>query len=188
MYHPILLLLGFWYIFPAYVANGFAVFSSILKSSHQIDGGRLYRDGRPILGGGKSWERFFIGFLSGALFGVVQYVFAPVLLVFIEIYLPLPVELISVVLLSIPFVFVVALGAMVGDLIGSFIKRRLNINRGRPAPGIDQLDFLIVAILFGVLVLPLPIIHIIFLIVITPIFHLLANFIGYLLRLKEVPW
>lgn len=188
MYHPIFLLLGFWYIFPSYVANGFAVFSRFVRSNHPIDKGRLLRDGQPIFGPGKSWEGFFIGFISGVLFGIAQLLTAPFLLQIIEQYLVLPPELYPIVLLSFPLVIFIALGALIGDLIGSFFKRRLKISRGKPAPFIDQLDFLVVSLLIGAIVYPLPLIHILFLLVVTPLIHLLANVIGYLLGLKQVPW
>ena len=188
MSHPILLLLGFWYILPAYVANGFAVFAKFFVSPHPIDGGRVLKDERFILGPGKSWEGFFIGFISGVCVGFLQVFTAPFLEALIVQYLILPLELVPIVLLSIPLVIMVALGALIGDLIGSFIKRRMNISRGRPAPLLDQLDFLIMAILFGWLIIPLPLIFVVFLLIVTPIIHLLANVIGYLLRLKKVPW
>ncbi len=188
MLHPIFLLLGFWYIFPAYIANGFAVFGRLIKSKHSIDGGRLFIDERRILGPGKTWEGFFCGLTSGFLFGILQVLAAPFLLALIEQYLVLPPELYPIVLLSVPLVFLVALGALVGDLIGSFIKRRLNIARGRPAPVIDQLDFLVAAMIFGILITPLPFIIALFLLIVTPLIHLLANVVGYLLRVKDVPW
>ena len=188
MFHPIFLLLGFWYVLPAYVANGFAVFASLIKSKHPIDGGRQWRDEQPILGLGKTWEGFLIGFLSGFLIGCLLVITAPILFNIINLYLYLPLELYPILLLSFPLVAMIALGALIGDLIGSFIKRRLKIPRGRPAPILDQLDFLIAAILFGMLLAPLPLVIILFLLIITPIIHLLANVIGYLLGLKKEPW
>jgi CDP-2,3-bis-(O-geranylgeranyl)-sn-glycerol synthase len=188
MYTPILYLLSFWYILPAYVANGFAVFSKAVKNRHPIDGGRLFRDGNPVLGRGKSWEGFMIGVISGVCIGFLQYLTAPVLLDLIVQHITLPTELYPIVYVSILQVFLIALGALIGDLIGSFIKRRLDISRGRSAPILDQLDFLIAAILLGMLVNPLPLVFVLFLLVVTPIIHLTANVIGYLLKLKQEPW
>jgi CDP-2,3-bis-(O-geranylgeranyl)-sn-glycerol synthase len=188
MYQPIFFLLSFWYVLPAYVANGFAVFAKLCKARHPIDGDRVLRDGRPLFGAGKTWEGFLIGFLSGTIIGLLQLFTSPFLHSIIIQYLILPPELGPIVYISILQVPLIALGALVGDLLGSFIKRRLNISPGRPAPFLDQLDFLGVAILFGIFVNPLPILFIIFLFIVTPIIHFLANVIGYLLRLKEVPW
>lgn len=188
MFHPILLLLGLWYILPAYVANGFAVFSKLFRTRHPIDRGRVLRDGHPLFGAGKTWEGFAIGFVAGASVGVLQYATAPMLLVLIEQYLFLPDQLRPVALLCVPQVLLVALGALLGDVLGAFIKRRLNIPRGRPAPVVDQLAFLSVAILLGMVANPLPLVLVGFLLLVTPAIHLLANAIAYLLGLKDVPW
>jgi CDP-2,3-bis-(O-geranylgeranyl)-sn-glycerol synthase len=188
MFHPILLLLGFWYILPAYVANGFAVFSKLFRTRHPIDRGHVLRDDHPLFGAGKTWEGFAIGFVAGAFVGILQYATAPVLLVLIEQYLFLPDELRPVVLMTIPQVLLVAFGALLGDILGAFIKRRLNIPRGRPAPVLDQLAFLSIAMVLGMMANPLPLILVGFLLLVTPAIHLLANAIAYLLRLKDVPW
>ncbi len=188
MSHPILLLLGFWYVLPAYIANGFAVFAKFAKSRHPIDGDRFLRDSQPLFGPGKTWEGFLIGFISGVLIGLLQVVAAPYLLALIVQYLYLPPELVPIVLVTVPLVMLVALGALLGDLIGSFIKRRMKITRGRPAPILDQLDFLLMAMLLGALVIPIPLVIAIFLLIVTPLIHLLANIIGYFLGLKKEPW
>jgi len=188
MFQPILLLLGFWYVLPAYVANGFAVFAKVCRTRHPIDGNRILRDGHPLFGEGKTWEGLLIGFISGTIIGLIQLWASPLLCTIINQYLILPPELIPIVFISIPQILLVASGALIGDLLGSFIKRRLNISRGRPAPFLDQLDFIGTAIIFGILVNPLPLLYIVFLLLITPIIHFLANIIGYLLGLKEVPW
>lgn len=87
-------------------------------------------------------------------------------------------------------------GGAFGDLFGSFLKRRLNIESGAPFWVIDQLDFALGAILFVAIpgfIAPalfwLPDINIIlFLIILTPAVSVIANTIAYLIGLKEVPW
>ncbi len=76
---------------------------------------------------------------------------------------------------------VMGLGAMLGDAVKSFFKRRLNIAPGQPWFPLDQLDW----VLGGVL-LSWPFVNIEFLVVITAIalgllFHLLFKVIGYAL-------
>jgi CDP-2,3-bis-(O-geranylgeranyl)-sn-glycerol synthase len=78
------------------------------------------------------------------------------------------------------------LGALLGDAIGSFIKRRIGIERGRPAPLLDQLDFVIGALLLSSLVYFESFSMIIVILIITPILHLLSNIFGYLVGFKEV--
>jgi CDP-2,3-bis-(O-geranylgeranyl)-sn-glycerol synthase len=79
----------------------------------------------------------------------------------------------------------------VGDLAGSFIKRRLNIPRGGAAPVLDQLGFVVLALIFATpLVLQMQIGWEVALtiLIITPPIHLATNFAGYKLGLKSRPY
>ncbi|MBR1611857.1 MAG: CDP-archaeol synthase, partial [Methanobrevibacter sp.] len=67
-----------------------------------------------------------------------------------------------------------------------FLKRRLGIGRGKPAPILDQLDFLIVALILVAFVVELNWLFVIIAIALTLIIHLIANSCAYLLGLKEV--
>ncbi|MDP3065593.1 MAG: CDP-archaeol synthase, partial [Methanobacteriaceae archaeon] len=66
------------------------------------------------------------------------------------------------------------------------IKRRLKVERGRPAPLLDQLDFVIGALVFASLLITIPFNLIILIIIITIFLHLGANMIAYLLGMKDV--
>ena len=149
---------------PAYVANAAATLSKFFQSTHPIDAGKNFTDGRRILGDGKTWEGLMIGTLTGFVLGYpVLYFFGLG-------------TMIDALLLS--------FGALFGDLVGSFVKRRVGLKRGEEAPLLDQLDFV-----FGAFLLDPPIpswaITIIFL---TPILHRLANITAYLLGVKDEPW
>ena len=82
--------------------------------------------------------------------------------------------------------FLLGFGALLGDAIGSFLKRRLGIGRGKPAPLLDQLDFLIVAIILVSLVVEVNLLFVGIAIILTLIIHLIANGGAYLLGLKDV--
>ena len=82
--------------------------------------------------------------------------------------------------------FLLGFGAMLGDALGSFIKRRLGIGRGKPAPILDQLDFIIVAIILVAPFVEVNLIFIVIAIALTLIIHLISNSIAYLLGLKDV--
>ena len=87
-------------------------------------------------------------------------------------------------------------GAAIGDLIGSFIKRRFNYKSGAPFWIVDQLDFalgsifflLIPALFFPSLFLIPDLNIIIFILLLTPSVSLFANTVAYMLALKDVPW
>lgn len=80
-------------------------------------------------------------------------------------------------------------GALLGDLLKSFVKRRLKIKDGGVLPFFDQLDFILGATFFLVLggfeisweAFWLTIIF-------TPILHLGVNILAYKLGLKKVWW
>ncbi len=82
--------------------------------------------------------------------------------------------------------FLLAFGALVGDALGSFIKIRIGIGRGKAAPLLDQLDFLVVALLFVSLVVKIDLGFVIIAMVLTVIIHLIANTGAYLLGIKDV--
>jgi CDP-2,3-bis-(O-geranylgeranyl)-sn-glycerol synthase len=79
-------------------------------------------------------------------------------------------------------------GAMTGDSVGSFIKRRFDLKRGQKAPLLDQLDFLFGALLMASLFVTIKLEWIILLTVITPLIHLVASIIAYRLKVKKEPW
>jgi CDP-2,3-bis-(O-geranylgeranyl)-sn-glycerol synthase len=156
------------FFLPAYVANTAAGF---FGGGAPLDFGRDLWDGRRVFGDGKTIN----GTLAGILFGVIYKIFENIFF--------------SAGLLSnLDIAFLLSFGAISGDLAGSFIKRRISIERGESAPFLDQLDFAIGALLLASLVTFIPTETIIILLLITPIGHLGVNIIGFILHKKEVPW
>ncbi|BEP18105.1 CDP-2,3-bis-(O-geranylgeranyl)-sn-glycerol synthase [Pyrofollis japonicus] len=155
-------------LIPALAANGSPV---LLKSKGTpIDANMRFYDRRPLLGPGKTWEGLLIGLIYGS---IVAFLF-------------------SAVTCNILILFggiLSSLGALLGDILGAFIKRRLGLERGAPAPVLDQLDFYSGALLMlyarGLIVNPLIIVS---LAPIVLILHRLTNIAAHKLRLKPVPW
>ena len=81
-----------------------------------------------------------------------------------------------------------SLGALLGDLAGAFLKRRLKIRPGGSVPGHDQLDFVIGAILLVSTVSNLTPGTVLILILVTPPIHFLTNLGAYVLGLKSTYW
>jgi len=77
---------------------------------------------------------------------------------------------------------------MIGDLIGSFTKRRIGIKSGDPAPLLDQLTFIFGAIILSSFFVNYNFMEIISIIIITPPTHFLTNYLAYRLKIKKVPW
>jgi len=161
-----------YFILPAYCANAAPV---IFGGGRPIDAGRTFIDGRPILGSLKTVRGFFAGLIVGTLVGFVLQIVSPLQSVLFRYDVSLG--------------FVLSLGALVGDLFDSFIKRRLGFPPGSLFPIADQLDFIVGALLFSLMFPPLPPLRIILIVlIITPPIHLVTNFLAYLLGVKSAPW
>ena len=68
----------------------------------------------------------------------------------------------------------------------SFIKRRLNFERVKPVPLLDQLDFVVFALLFVSLVINLSWEMIVIILFVSVFLHLGANIFAYLINIKDV--
>lgn len=156
-----------------------------------MDGGRVWKDGRRILGPGKTWRGFFGGIAVAAavgmfisLAGLYDVNFAEEALVYGLLKSPAMLEPLTV---GFFLGFLQGLGALVGDAIGSFIKRRKGIERGGPLWGLDQLGFVILAMVFAYPFYAWPLEYAL-IIPVTFFVHLGTNATGYVLGLKDVPW
>jgi len=150
------------FIFPAYCANAAPV---IFGGGLPMDFGKVFWDGKPLFGKNKTFRGFLAGLAVGTFVGFVQN---------------------ALFEYSVLLGFMVSLGALVGDLSESFIKRRLDIPPGSPLPIADQLDFVAGALLFSLPVSPPDsLITVLVIIVITPPIHILTNFLASRLGVKR---
>lgn len=172
------LIQGFWVIIPAYVANATA---PLAEGDRRMDFGKgLW--GNDLLGAGKTWKGFIAAIVTGTLAGAVEVWARPFLN-------PIALEEgFSLAPLTLSVVLLISLGAMLGDLVASFLKRRAGLKRGAHAPLLDQLDFLAGGFAAASLFVPISIESIVLWLVITPAIHFLSNIIGHELGAKEVPW
>lgn len=81
--------------------------------------------------------------------------------------------------------FMIALGAVLGDLAGAFVKRRVKIDPGRPLPVLDQLDFVLGGLALGLLFIPLSFLSILIVVLVTPPIHVGTNYGAYRLGIKK---
>jgi CDP-2,3-bis-(O-geranylgeranyl)-sn-glycerol synthase len=188
-----LIVTSIWLMIPAYIANPMAV---VFGGGTPIDCGKNFYDGRRILGDGKTIRGLIAGTACGLVAGLIQIILAPVLAASglfgsLDIFQS---SLNAYTFSTIHVVFLMALGALLGDSAESFIKRRINLKRGAMFPVADQLDFVVGAwILTYILASAWFIIYfdmriIVTVLIITPLLHITTNIIGYLLKLKKEPW
>lgn len=209
-----LLIFSLLLIVPAYISNASMV---ITGGGRPIDGGRTFRDGRRILGDHKTIKglkgplyigipiSFIIFLLFILLWGPIkevilqalgegQYILYGDLLVFQYYFIGGQFPLNFLVLLF--RIILASYGAVIGDLVGSFLKRRFDIKSGAPFWIVDQLDFALIALLFVAIpsfispaVFLVPDIFIVtFLLILTPAVSIIANTVAYFVGLKSVPY
>jgi CDP-2,3-bis-(O-geranylgeranyl)-sn-glycerol synthase len=186
--------LAIWLGLPSWIANSSPV---IFGGGPPIDGGRLFRDGRRILGDGKTIRGFIAGLICGTITGLLQALAAPSVREMMTQYIEVTPEMDVILNLNSTFTGIAvavivailfSVGTLIGDLSGSFIKRRVDVKSGGPSPFLDQLGFIIMALIFAApLLQPSPVYPII-LIIITLGVHWISNALGYLLGFKKNPW
>ncbi|MBU5557497.1 MAG: CDP-2,3-bis-(O-geranylgeranyl)-sn-glycerol synthase [Candidatus Aenigmatarchaeota archaeon] len=168
-----------WLLIPAYAANGWP---PLARGKIPIDGGRMFYDGKRIFGDSKTVEGFTVGVAAGTFYGVIESYLYPSFNIYAGMWGA------SLPFMS-PFVgFMIALGAMVGDLTGAFIKRRLGMLPGANAPVLDQLNFIVGAIIFSFAFTQISLFMAIIMLVLTPLIHRTVCIIGYALHFKKTPW
>ena len=176
----ITLLTTLYFILPAYFANGGAL---VFGGGTPIDFEKSDSNGVRWVGDGVTWRGMVVGTIIGIITGAVQGYIAPMILPYIGSTLaPVVTSTSNGALIG----FLLGFGALLGDAIGSFLKRRLGIGRGEPAPILDQLDFIIVALILVSPVIELNWIFIVLALLLTLFIHLLTNTCAYLLGLKDV--
>ncbi|MEA1994441.1 MAG: CDP-2,3-bis-(O-geranylgeranyl)-sn-glycerol synthase [Euryarchaeota archaeon] len=157
-----------WIVLPAYIAN---MTACTFGGGRPVDLNKHFVDGKRLIGDGVTVRGTVAGVFFGTLTCAVQSLFFQYSFLF-----------------SIEVGVLLSFGALLGDFLESFFKRRIRIQRGSPLPLLDQLDFI-----FGALILSFPLLDItpqkiLIILLITPTLHFSTNYIGYKLRLKEVPW
>jgi CDP-2,3-bis-(O-geranylgeranyl)-sn-glycerol synthase len=166
-----------WFILPAYVANSVAIDVSAVpflkKYTAPVDFGRTFREKR-ILGDGKTWRGLVSAVIAGTITGWLQGHYSPAFAAGIT--------------QSATLGFLLGLGAMVGDMAASFLKRQSGMERGAMAPILDQLDYIIMAFIFASPVVGFDFRFLLLACAITVPIHVIANFVAYAIKLKKVPW
>ena len=156
----VLIIGAIYYYLPAYFANGMPI---LFGGGLPLDFGKNWKDGRRIFGDGKTFRGAIFGILVGTLaIGTIQG--------------------------NLELACFMSIGAILGDLIKSFHKRRLGYQSGEKFFPWDQIDFLIGATIFAALIEAPHIGFVIAIFVITPIIHLATNYGSFKLKLKKVPY
>jgi len=187
-----------WLVLPAYIANASAL---LVGGGTPIDFGKKCKDGRRVLGDGKTWRGLFAGSFIGMTAGFGFSIVAIYAAKYDETSW-LGISDFTGFPFMIPIIFSICFGALGGDIIESFFKRRVGIDRGKDWILFDQLDFILGVLFFVFFISSLlhftevlkynwftdtfSIWHIIVLVVLTPFFHIFSNFVHNKSKLKRL--
>lgn len=170
------LLNAFLFFLPAGIANASPVFATriplLKRFSTPLDFGRSWR-GQRIFGNNKTWR----GLLFGTLMGGVTSLLVSYFLI------PNSADAWYTFLIG----AALGAGALTGDAVESFLKRRRGIAAGSSWFPFDQIDYIIGGLVF---VYPLTLIPVILMAGILILYfglHLLVSYIGYLTGFKSSP-
>lgn len=170
------LLKSFYFMLPAYFANMAPVIVKnwFNKLAIPID------LGKNIFGNNKTFRGFIFGILFAIIIAYLQFLS----------YRFNFFRNLSFIDYSNWFIigFLFGFGALFGDLVKSFIKRRLNIKPGERFVPWDQLDFVIGSLIFANIVVDITLKMILSTTIISFIGHILVNHTAYYLKMRKEKW
>lgn len=157
------------FVLPAYIANSIPV---LLGGGKPIDLNLKFFDGKPIFGESKT--------IRGAAMAIIFAVILSILIEFLGPFGDLTAQM------GWRVGMLLGIGAVSGDLFGSFIKRRMGMGSGKSFPVLDQDGFVFFALLFAAPLASIPLWYWAAILMATPFVHLSFNFLAYKLKWKDV--
>ena len=161
----------FYLMIPAYLANMTPpVLAKHIPWNAPMDFGTSL-GGIRIFGDHKTWAGFVSGIVVAVLTG----------LILSKIYWPFDFS-------ALQWSALVGAGALVGDAVKSFFKRRVGIKSGHPWIPFDQIDYTVGAFAFGSFVFFPGWVSAFLVVFISAFGHIAVNHIGYYLGIRDVKW
>ena len=178
---PNLILQCLYFMLPAYFANMAPVMTKKIFNNLKIpiDFNKKINN-KPIFGQNKT----FRGLIFGVIFAII---IAFIQSVFYNNNILLDISLVDYsnwLLIG----FLLGLGAIFGDLIESFVKRRLNYEPGKSFVPFDQLDFVIGALIFIYPIVSLSLNKILIILILSFVLHVLVNHISFYTSVRKEKW
>ena len=165
---------------PAYFANMAPVIvKKIPFLNFPIDLNKKINN-KPLLGKNKTFRGLIFGILFGIITAFIQHIFYQngifIGLGFVDYSNWLPIG------------FLLGFGAIFGDLVKSFFKRRLNYEPGKPFIPFDQTDFVFGAIIFVYPLVSLTFDKVIIIFILSFVSHIIVNHIAFYTGARDEKW
>ncbi|MFH1522615.1 MAG: CDP-archaeol synthase [Patescibacteria group bacterium] len=166
-----------WFLLPAGLANMAPVLAKKVKFLDcPVDFGFKLSE-QDFFGKNKTYRGFFFGILTSIIIIYIQKLVYPQM----ASYSIINYSEINIFL----FGFILGFGALFGDLVKSFIKRRLRMDSGKPWIFFDQVDWVVGALIFMSIYIKFSWGFIILSILVGFILHIITKYIGYLLKIRK---
>jgi CDP-2,3-bis-(O-geranylgeranyl)-sn-glycerol synthase len=182
-------LMCIWYLLPAALGNHVAscgnrlwlplsVKEALARLARPVDSGALWR-GKEIFGKHKTWRGIVMGVITGMITAGIQSALF-LNFAFFRVNTLVDYSRVNFAL----FGALLGAGALTGDLVKSFIKRRAGVASGKPWFPWDQLDWITGSMLFGCVLYVPPVSVVAVTVVLYTIVHLCSDRIVFLMGIK----
>lgn len=170
-----------WFLLPGLLANSAPVFvKNVNFLNYPVDFNKKI-GGKRIFGSHKTLRGFFFGIITAIVIVYIQ----------IQVYgIPFFYNISLLDYSSNNFFilgFLFGFGALFGDAIKSFFKRRVGISPGKTWFPFDQIDSVLGIILLVSIIYVPSVTYILAMIMIELILHLVFVYLGFLLKIREQP-
>jgi CDP-2,3-bis-(O-geranylgeranyl)-sn-glycerol synthase len=170
----------FYLMLPAYFANMAPVISKKINFLNVPIDLNIKLNNKPILGKNKTFRGLFFGILFSIAITYLQF-----LLYSKGIFLWIAIaDYSNWILIG----FFMGFGAIFGDAIESFFKRRLDYEPGKPFIPFDQTDFVIGALIFTYPFIHIGIDKVIIILVLSFALHISVNHFAYYTKIRKEKW
>jgi hypothetical protein len=175
-----------WFFLPAAIANVVPILVApmpVLRNYNApIDHGLTFR-GKRVLGSHKTWR----GLITGVIFSTITLWLQQLAVEHSAWFHTATADVNYTQLPTLILGPLFGLGALGGDAIESFFKRQRGVAPGKGWFPFDQIDYIVGGALVSIPFARLTLLQYVWLIVIWLGVHVVASYIGYLLKLKEQP-
>ena len=171
----------FYFMLPAYFANMAPVIVKNIFNNLEfpIDFNKKIKN-KPIFGKNKTFRGLIFGVLFAVIIAYLQFLFYNNNL-FVNISIVNYSDWLLIGLLM-------GFGTIFGDLVESFVKRRMNYESGKSFIPWDQMDFVIGALIFVYPIVKLSLDKIIIILLLSFILHIIANHIAFYTGVRRERW
>lgn len=164
------------------VPVAFANMAPVLVRKHFPSLAKPLDFGTGILGPHKTFRGLLFGIIGGILGVLLQYILF--MNYAVQTFSLVNYEKINLFL----FGFLIGVGVIVGDAVGSFIKRRLKMKPGASFVPLDQIVAPLGAMLFILPLYRVSLKILLLALIVSIVFHILIKHIGYFLKIENKKW